>query len=147
MSLHRLDSHPDGLELFRKMLGGQSSHSDKSASQAEEKRARMQFSQRVLWQTPVMLLNGSLYLYMIGLCIFVYWDITRSIKFQDQPAAVSSSRHERNMPDVEHCMTDSYAQILCFILFTIAVLVALFFWGLSSIGLYYWLGQTLETFT
>lgn len=75
-ALHRLNSHPEALEmirsLLRKPLGGSKALRRHAHNTAQHLRA----SQSVLWQTPVALLNGSLYLFIAGLSIFVYWDLT-----------------------------------------------------------------------
>lgn len=67
--LHRLTSHPEGLKMMRRLLAGR-----KNTHQSTN---RLQLSQRIMWQIPAMLLNGSLYLYVAGQCIVFYWDANR----------------------------------------------------------------------
>jgi len=61
VALHRLNSNQDGLAKLRSML---------SYKHAGVLKAR--YSQVYIWQTPVMLLNVSIFLFLIGLVIVVF---------------------------------------------------------------------------
>ena len=61
VALHRLSSNQDGLAKLRSML---------SYKHAGVLKAR--YSQVYIWQTPVMLLNVSIFFFLIGLVIVVF---------------------------------------------------------------------------
>lgn len=65
--LNRLSTYIDGLVLLRKLLSGTE---DGTAGTVTPARS-LRFEQAYLWQIPVMLMNGGLYVFTIGLCIFV----------------------------------------------------------------------------
>lgn len=52
-------------------------------------RVRLKLSQAFLWQIPKMLLNGSLYLFTVGLCVLTYWDFTKSFDVSVETVQVS----------------------------------------------------------
>ncbi|KAJ5286962.1 hypothetical protein N7478_002648 [Penicillium angulare] len=73
VALQRVAIYPDSLTVVRKLLGGNG-----AAPLVGTK--RLGFSQFYLWQLPVMLLSASLYVYIAGLTIIVYWDFATSLK-------------------------------------------------------------------
>ncbi|KAI0892457.1 hypothetical protein F4806DRAFT_479831 [Annulohypoxylon nitens] len=121
-SIHRLNLFPDGYEMIHELLG--ESIQTPASSINGRPVIKLRLSQAFLWQIPVMLLNGSLYLFTVGLCILTYWDFTKSF-------AVSVEA----------------VQILGISFFTICVVGAIGPWGISSIGLYHWIGNMLEVHT
>ena len=42
----------------------------------------MGFARALFWQVPVNLLNGSLYFFVVGLCIAVFWDFSQTLKIR-----------------------------------------------------------------
>jgi ABC-type multidrug transport system permease subunit len=50
---------------------------------------RARKTQKTLWQVPAMLLNGSLYLFVAGLCVLFYYNIQKHMKDLPQPLPVS----------------------------------------------------------
>lgn len=46
----------------------------------------MGFARALFWQIPVNLLNGSLYFFVVGLCIAVFWDFTHGVKTRTDSA-------------------------------------------------------------
>ncbi|KAF2657197.1 hypothetical protein K491DRAFT_756950 [Lophiostoma macrostomum CBS 122681] len=110
--VHRLTSHPDGLAMIRRLLG---------ESNSAKPGVRVRSSQRILWQIPAMLLNGSLYMFVAGLCLMFYWDVGQHMRSIYVPVA---------------------AVILCF--FTMSFIFTVACWGMSSIGLYYWVARVIK---
>lgn len=90
-SLHRLDLYPGGLQTIRQLLGEprNAAASPAAPGRTATPAIQLKFSQRVLWQIPVMLLNGSLYLFTAGLCVLAFWDFTRSFGDSIQSVEVS----------------------------------------------------------
>lgn len=115
-ALHRLDCHPEALEMIRSLLRKPPPQSKGLRSHTQSTAQHLRVSQLVLWQTPVTLLNGSLYLFVVGLSIFVYWDLTTRLS---APVVV----------------------VLGVLSFTVCLFVTIILWGISSVGLYYWIGQ------
>ncbi|KAI0466090.1 hypothetical protein F4859DRAFT_498802 [Xylaria cf. heliscus] len=116
--IHRLDLYPEGVQMIHQLLGeyarsprnGIQAHEDIPAAQV----LKLRPSQAVLWQIPVMLLNGSLYLFTVGLCILVYWDFTNA-----SDASVQA------------------VQIFGAVFFSSCAICGIVPWGISSIGLYH----------
>ncbi|KAM0321599.1 hypothetical protein ACHAQA_010025, partial [Verticillium albo-atrum] len=79
VALHRLSTHDDDLKILRAMLAGTKDAAGGSQPVAEAAVKRLSFLQAYLWQIPVMMLNGGLYLFFCGLCLVAYWDFTRHI--------------------------------------------------------------------
>lgn len=63
-----------------------------SAAETGQRRQEQVTSQAYLWQIPVMLLNGSLYMFAGGLCIIAYWDIDRTLRAQKNWSTVRSPK-------------------------------------------------------
>ncbi|KAI1086688.1 hypothetical protein F5B19DRAFT_478353 [Rostrohypoxylon terebratum] len=118
-SIHRLDFYQDGCEMIHELLGEFAQ--TPTGSNSNPPVVKLKLSQAFLWQIPVMLLNGSLYLFTVGLCIFTYWDFTKSFAVSVEAVQIVG---------------------ICF--FTVCIVGAIGPWGVSSIGLYHWIGNMLE---
>ncbi|OTA87769.1 hypothetical protein M434DRAFT_375331 [Hypoxylon sp. CO27-5] len=85
-SIHRLDLYPEGCEMIHRLLGecvqepatSNGGNQVRETAELHRPMVKLRLSQAFLWQIPVMLLNGSLYLFTAGLCILAYWDFTKS---------------------------------------------------------------------
>lgn len=80
IALSRISTYRTDLDFTRKMLMTK----DQSENQ-------LSYPKLYLWQIPSMLLNGSIYLYVLGLAILVYkrcWDFL-SLKLQAEATEVS----------------------------------------------------------
>jgi hypothetical protein len=137
--IHRLEIFPRGLQVIRQLLGEprQSVRNDNEAAGALPQVPKFNLSQRFLWQIPVMLLNGSLYLFTAGLCILVYWDFTRSFGISATAVRVCS-----NLPVLLiRCEHSDLKKPIAACFFSFCVISGIVPWGISSIGLYYWVGK------
>lgn len=72
IALYRLNSYPDGLSKIRQTLGEEITTMTPSGHALTVFRPRL--SQVYIWQVPVMLLNLSICLFLVGLTVFV-WDL------------------------------------------------------------------------
>lgn len=75
VAIQRLGSHRDGPRITRQLLSG-----DLQVDNNVQVPARVSSWQGFIWQIPVMLLNGSLYLFVMGLCTLVYKEVTEQLK-------------------------------------------------------------------
>lgn len=66
VALHRLRSNQDGPRRVHSLLSHRQAGAD-----------HPRYLQIFIWQTPVMLLNVSIVLFIIGLSILVYHDVSR----------------------------------------------------------------------
>ncbi|KAF5978885.1 1-acyldihydroxyacetone-phosphate reductase [Fusarium coicis] len=86
LALHRISCYPNSQEMVRGLLIGRTACAEAinstAAVQASRRYQEQVTSQAYLWQIPVMLLNGSLYMFAGGLCIIAYWDIDRALRAQ-----------------------------------------------------------------
>jgi hypothetical protein len=91
VALHRLSSYPDdrATSIIHCLLTGKPAGTSSSTQGANIGSInQLSFAQGYLWQIPVMLLNASLYLFTGGLCILVYWDVSRAFQVPNTWSAV-----------------------------------------------------------
>ena len=106
VALHRLSTYPNSLTLIRRLLMGSSDDSLVTAASSPAStntgnehspgntkktkgRKRMKLKQAFLWQIPVNLLNGSLYLFIGGLTIIAYLDFSEATRDSSPSISVS----------------------------------------------------------
>ncbi|EHK43865.1 hypothetical protein TRIATDRAFT_319205 [Trichoderma atroviride IMI 206040] len=111
--LNRLSTYIDGLSLLRKLLSGTE---DVTAGTVTPGRS-LRVEQAYLWQIPVMLMNGGLYVFTIGLCVFVIDKAQRLLQ-------------QQYLKGVE-----------MMVLFAIILLFGLFNYAVSSVALYLWIDR------
>jgi hypothetical protein len=91
--IHRLEVYPGGLKVMRRLLGESTPVIAKQRPPGGSGPSGVldaKLPKKVLWQIPVILLNGSLYLFTAGLCVLVYWEFARAPNYPANIAQVSN---------------------------------------------------------
>ncbi|KAK4213783.1 hypothetical protein QBC37DRAFT_168986 [Rhypophila decipiens] len=115
IALSRIAAYSTDLKFTRGML---TSHDPKDPAKTT---TRVNFKKLWMWQIPAMLLNGSIYLYVLGLAILVYQGARNLVVQQVQGEATT-----------------------ILVIFTLALIWSIGNYLFSSAGLYHWVGQACE---
>ncbi|KAI1326953.1 hypothetical protein F5Y16DRAFT_373306 [Xylariaceae sp. FL0255] len=107
IALSRIATYRTDLAFTRNMLTTAGSLNNK-----------LSYPKLYLWQIPAMLLNGSIYLYVLGITIFVY-NSCRDLAYLNLRIEATG----------------------CLVIFSLALVWVLVNYALSSAGLYHWMGQ------
>ena len=117
VALHRLSTYPNSHAVIRRLLmgaadcssvvGASSPASTDTAhvrisvkTKSNKHKKQMSLRQAFLWQVPVSLLDGSLYFFIGGLSIIVYFDFSETVKGSSFWSAVRHfSTHARRSRD------------------------------------------------
>lgn len=106
VAIQRLRSHRDGPRITRQLLSG-----DLEVDNSVQAPAQVSSWQGFIWQIPVMLLNGSLYLFVTGLLTLVYYEATGQLNWAKDAGSLlvrrftimKSSNWERSVLCECHC--------------------------------------------